>query len=329
MTRRGQLARDEGMTGRTGPQEAGEEGRGQSAEEEGAEAPRGQLAGRPRRKRPRRGLMRPGSWGDDEEEPPSATGADSSDGGAPASLELLPTPALVHLASSRNDTPALVHRQVNGGDCCWRALAAAIANAEEREGYRYHPNVEGPYRASPAWSEVKDRVIVHMLRYSSRYAAWFSGRMPTRAGEPGDWNAYLRKLAEPRSWGSDLEVAAAAREYGCPIVILSGMFEYQVFHKRGWRAPLVLYYQQGHFSWMSGRLSRAFLQQAEERPPRHWRGGARAHLKPKHKVMASPGSSFRTRASALPSLAGSPSSSFRTRASALPAPAASPWSSRS
>ena len=295
---------DAGKAGRRRPQEAGKEGSGQlakaedwpsTAQAQGAEArgrerpglpqatacgeaPRGQLADRRRRKRPRSRPRRHGSWGDDEGEPPSAGGASSRDGRAPASPELLP--------SRLGSTPALVHRQVNVGDCCWRAFAAAIANAEGQEGYFYHPSVEGPYRAGPTWTEVKDRVIVHMLGNSSRYAAWFSGRMPTRAGEPGDWNEYLRKLAEPRSWGSDLEVAAAAREYSCPIVVFGEREDYQVFHKRGWRAPLVLYYRRGHFSWMAGELSRAFLQEAVERPPRHWRGGARMH-KPRRETRRS------------------------------------------
>ena len=125
-----------------------------------------------------------------------------------------------------------------------------------------------------------------MLRNSSRYEAWFSGRMPSAAGEPGGWNEYLRELTGPRSWGSDLEVAAAAREYSCPIVVFGEKEEYQVVHKQGWRAPLVLYYRRRHFSWMAGKLSRALLQEAEERPPRHWRGGARRH-KPERETRGS------------------------------------------
>ena len=285
-------------------QEAGEETRGQVAEAEdesgtgqardvhgqcgrrsglpqaaaGEEASRCQLAVRRGRKRPRNCSWSHASWGDDEEQLPSGDAPSSRDFAAPASPQLLPSPA--------GHTPALFHRQVNGGDCCWRALAAAITHAEGQQGYCYRPNVEGPYRAGPTWTEVKDRVIVHMLRNSSRYAAWFSGRMPTRAGEPGDWNEYLRKLTEPRSWGSDLEVAAAACEYGCPIVIFGGDKEYQVFHKRGWRAPLVLYYRRRHFSWMAGKLSRAFLREAEERPPRHWRGGTHEHRLYKRSITA-------------------------------------------
>ena len=229
-------------------------------------APGGLLADGSRRKRPRSRPGRHGSWGSDGEEPPSGSGASGHAGRAPASPELLP--------GRLGSVAALVHRQVNGGDCCWRALAAAIADAEGREGYCYRPRVEGPYRPGPAWNEVKDRVIVHMLRNSSRYKAWFSGRMPTAAGEPGGWSAYLRGLTGPRSWGSDLEVSAAAREYSCPIVVFGEQEECQIFHKRGWRAPLVLYHRRGHFSWMAGGLSRTFLREVEERPPRHWRGGA-------------------------------------------------------
>ena len=156
-----------GKASRRSPQEAGKEGRGElakaedwpsTAQAQGAEArgrerpglpqatacgeaPRGQFVDWRRRKRLRGWPRRHGSWGDDEEEPPSGGGASSRDGRAPASPELLP--------SRLGSTPALVHRQVNGGDCCWRALAAAIADAEGREGYCYRPRVEGPIPARP------------------------------------------------------------------------------------------------------------------------------------------------------------------------------------
>jgi hypothetical protein len=158
------------------------------------------------------------------------------------------------------------HDTARDGNCLFHAFARQMRSRHQSE---------------VSHQQLRARTAVHLKKHEGTYACFWDGKEPSGRDSPlvvegkqGTWQQYVDRLAQHAAWGSAVEVKALACIHKCPAYVFTGTGPPQVFNAAGVAAPVLLWYEGGHYEDLDGELAQTAVNQARKHDTQNsMRGG--------------------------------------------------------